>query len=224
MRRRQHNTGIIRNFPVSVLPFQLALQADGDRHQRTAYLGGGLPTDDHTPLQGGGYLVGSFGIAGTGSAYLSIFHAELEARVAEHASRARPTRPLYQIVQTDQRVWRWERDGESVLVPPCLPDYARGLANAVYSVLGQLREYQDLFWYLCGGEPERLLLPGASHRHSRAVNPLDRHYHFHEGPCQLEHRRYDFGPLADEFYRAKLSGHPNRLVSIPTAQLKAYTH
>jgi hypothetical protein len=144
---------------------------------------------------------------------LSIFHAELEAQVASHDSITRPTRPLYQVVQTDQRVWRWERDGESTLVVPCLPDFARGLANAAYSVLGQLREYEGLLWYLCGGEPERLLVPSSAFRHSRAMNPLEPHHHFHEGPCRRVHHRYRFGAQADEFYRARLSTQAGRFVS-----------
>jgi hypothetical protein len=184
---------------------QRSFQADGDRRQHIAYLGGGVPTDQATPVHAGDFPVGSFGVAGVASAYLSIFHAEVEVQVADHDFNARPTRPLYQLVHTDQRVWRWERDGEITMVVPCLPDLARGFANAAFSVLGQLREYQNLRWFLCGGEPERLMVTSATHRYSRAVNPLDDHFHFHDGPCWLRHHRYSFGPVANEFYRARLS-------------------
>jgi hypothetical protein len=188
-----------------VVFFQTRFRIDGDRHQHIAYLGGGVPTEPNTPVEGGDFPVSSFGVAGMASAYLSIFHAELRDQVAGRDVNSRPTRPLYQMVHTDQRVWRWERDGEITMVIPCLPDLARGLANAVYSVLGQLREYRNLYWFLCGGEPERLMIAGSGHRYTRGVNPLDDHFHFHEGPCWLRHHHYSFGPEANEFYRARLS-------------------
>lgn len=204
-----------KDFLPFVVVLQRSLQADGHRRQRTAYLGGGVPNEEEaTPVQPGDFPITSFGVAGMASAYRSIFHAEVAAQVADRDFSARPTRPLYQEVQTDQRVWRVERDGEITMVVPCLPDLARGFANAVYSVLGQLREYRNLHWYLCGGEPERLMVSSASHRYSRAVNPNDDHFHFHDGPCWLRHHRYSFGAAANEFYRARLSQQDTRWVSL----------
>ena len=185
----------------------------GHRRQTVAYLGGGVPVERSTLIQGRDYQVAAFTEHTVASAYQSILLAEVQAQVQAHEVGARPVRPLYQEVQTDHRVFRREAGALPTVVVAGIPDLARGMANAAYTVLGQLRDYVGLFWYLCGGEPERLILPGHPCRYTAASHPVDPHHHFHETRCPLRHLRYSHGEDAGRFYRARLAEFRDRRVS-----------
>lgn len=181
-----------------------------------AYLGGGMSPAPQILRHGPRQLLSAIGPQGSGSAFMSIFVAELEELHDRHPGRVGYDGPIYQHVHTDQLVWHRNPNVDPELVIPCMPDFARGFANAIFTCLGQTGPRTGLYWFLCGGEPQRALQANANqaaYEHTRGLGPLEPHRHFHEPTCTRAHEEYHTGPRGDELFRATLHNFPGRLVS-----------